>query len=113
VTDLPDFLLARIAEDEALATAVNPDPVIRTSDSAVVAFLDAWHADRVLAECAAKRRLVELAKAADAKDKSIPREDVKQSTMILVGTIDGLVLAMMCAALPYADHPDWREEWKP
>lgn len=48
-----------------------------------------WHNARVLAEIEAKRRIVEwFTKPSD-------------------------LLILRCLALPYADHPDYRQEWKP
>lgn len=84
---LAEFLLARIAEDEAVAReggqwdggmeiawrdvgGINESLIIGT--------------DRVLAECEAKRRLIDL---------TIPH-----------------VLRIL--ALLYANHPDYREEWR-
>lgn len=122
---LTDFLLARIAEDEAVAGEATPGPWYADADystvtaapftSARAAYdrdylageVDCWvipesmdssvgrhnlahiarhDPARVLAECEAKRRIV---------DESRSR------------------LAMRLVALPYADHPDYREEWKP
>lgn len=107
---LTDFLLARIAEDEAAArraTAgdrtgnwwIEPDEggVSEVSCLDVQGFITAVDADvahialhdpaRVLAECEAKRQIVEYVQ------------------------IETHVLQLL--ALPYADHPDYREEWKP
>ncbi len=83
---LAQFLLARIAEDEMVAKEV-PGPPDETG-------LSWWgkyghlsvSPDRVLTECEAKRRII---------------------------TNWGFPGALRALALPYADHPDYREEWRP
>ena len=79
---LTDFLLARIAEDEAQNTEAR-----RRIDEG---YWSPNEARRWAAECEAKRRLIRWL------DDFTLREQ-------------GLSLL----ALPYADHPDYREEWKP
>ena len=117
---LTEFLLARIAEDEAVARAVSrahwrysigdtwdlegvEHDVVRGLGDSEIAFtfeLEATHIARhdparVLAKCEALRRIVEqyasLAKHGDSGDAR-------------------WVLPLL--ALPYADHPDYREEWR-
>lgn len=72
--DLADFLLARIAEDEAVAR----DDYRCNTDLR-------WTPARMLAECEAKRRLIAL---------QLQRH------------------AYLLLALPYADHPDYNEDWR-
>ena len=118
MSDLVEFLLARIAEDEEAARAavdqgtprwavggggeyVHPDPPPGNSYVATgpwggglgpAADHIARHDPaRVLAECEAKRRIVEW--------MSAWQQDV---------AVEGLRLV----ALPYADHPDYRDEWR-
>ena len=56
--------------------------------------LGAWweHINRVLADCEAKRRIVEVATAH--------------------GTLQSIEILSLLA-LPYADHPDYQEDWRP
>lgn len=108
MTDLTDFLLARIAEDERMAQVSHGvgdgDHELRR----------AWPEGllvgrgRVLAECVTKRRIVELAKGsihrladAAAEEWGIPHEDTYADEMLL-----------RFLALPYADHPAYRSEWR-
>lgn len=91
--NITDFLLARIAEDEAECQ----DMLKRMSDAKD---WDHAYAERVLAECAAKRAVVGIhgigadpCDAHDASCQSIPCE-----------TLEAL-------AAVYRDHPDWRQEW--
>jgi hypothetical protein len=124
---LTKFLLARIAEDEADARAATPGhwwnesgtvhaclpfgrddglpgaachPLDAQGANGLDADADAEHASRwnparVIAECDAKRRIVQAA----ASIRSGPS----------MGPMS-LVLDLM--ALPYADHPDYRAEWR-
>ena len=100
---ITEFLEARIAEDEALATSAIRDAEDRD--------LATWEVDaleiggslpgpqmtarfspaRVLAECAAKRAMVEL---------SVNWDGYTRQTDIL-----------RTLAAVYKDHPDYREEW--
>jgi hypothetical protein len=97
-----DFLLARAAEDEATARG-DVDHFGGTDDPR-----DQWivhHATRVLLECEAKRQIVAAALADDNRD-------------LYGGCGDdcewkALDYAVACLALPYVDHPDYREEWRP
>ena len=118
---LAEFLLARVAEDEVIARAA-----IRTTDIGEVAgwywsnagdavFLDEtdvcvacgpwqqgmhqpsgqhiarWNPARVLAECESKRRILE-------QQQSQPGGEEAPGLRLL--------------ALPYADHRDYRDEWR-
>jgi hypothetical protein len=126
---LADFLLARIAEDEAAVHGIEHgfdwDPRARESRAADERGLewinpsDQWSdtyrldvpSDRILAECEAKRRIVELANEASGLDMSV---DLDRR----VGTRDTVAepyvgdLILRALALPYADHADYRDEWR-
>lgn len=106
---LTDFLLARIAEDEEMAEAVH-----RGRWNSRVALLDPdlyghvirQHPDRILAECEAKRGIVAL------HDDLLKRElDHRDQSAFGADLMHGDVLRALAAV--YADHPDYREEWKP
>jgi hypothetical protein len=98
VTTLADFLLARIADDQAAGeqavTWPTQNGLAWIGPTPQAATLLAISGHRMLAECDAKRRIVEA--------------------MVEVGLeflTPGLVLRRL--ALPYVDHPDFSEEWKP
>lgn len=102
---LTDFLLARIAEDEGAATELRDQyphdggPSHLSGNWDIVQVTTGY--DRVLAECEAKRRIV---------------EEVRDSEILSDEGTNGFVLArsvLRLLATPYADHPDCREEWKP
>ncbi len=94
---LIQFLLARIAEDEgdaAIEAVLRSDDPYWASGEASV-----WERRmtpaRVLVECEAKRGIV-----ADVASGYGPGSDVVPMPLALL-------------ALPYADHPDYRDEWRP
>lgn len=109
MTTLTDFLLARIAEDEAVAQKVVDDA---SGERAPWIWLDPgppWHCDeqsdhiamapvRVLAECAAKRRIIRL---------------MRPDPHMMVGAEAGVVpeIALRALASVYADHAEFRAEW--
>jgi hypothetical protein len=116
--DLIEFLRARIAEDEAaaremLAAAAEiadlppVPPYEYADDEEQVEPFDhvvRWQPDRVLAECAAKRAIVE-AYAEEVPDGRLSfGEDEGR----------GEALAYVCKALAtvYADHEDYQPEWR-
>lgn len=116
---LTDFLLARLVEDEVIARAAvagpwefenAPDgfpPMVTTSTGIAVAdtfdkprLPDAAHIARhnparVLADVAAKRRIVELLGPVANVGRGINGGEVA-----------------LALAQPYADHPDFREAWR-
>lgn len=111
MTDLADFLLARIAEDEAAAEQA---VIIRTKNGL------AWTAPppehgaliisghRLLAECEAKRRIVET-------HPIYPDGDQHDCPGEWPGYQDAPnepCPTLRLLALPYADHSDYRAEWK-
>jgi hypothetical protein len=112
---ITEFLLARIAEDEAEAAEV-----LRGAQDASLALQEprylgttqiGWHAwpaveritARVLAECEAKRRIV--------------AEHSSYMSGNYCTAHDGRYLVDQCPTLltvasVYADHPDYRDEWR-
>lgn len=89
---LIDFLLARIAEDKVAAQAVehwNPQAVLNGQPLG----------PKLLAECEAKRRIVEAIDAGNPVDEWMSALTLEWVTKVL--------------AAVYADHPDYRDEWRP
>jgi hypothetical protein len=105
---LADFLLARIAEDEAAAREAiawrerdRPDfegPDMERPrawpDTSIACVLVG--PEYVLAECEAKRRIVELNATKPGRKTTFRRR-----------------LTLQALAMPYAEHPDYDEGWKP
>lgn len=86
MSDIAEWLLARIADDRAAALAVRWDPA------------------RVLAECEAKKAIIKKAAGWIAADAGMPH----QTALRLAGQD---ILELL--ALPYADRPGYRKEWRP
>ena len=105
---LAEFLLARIADDEGDAHS------------------GVWHggqskcAGRVLAECEAKRRIVQDHRAIDLTVRfpgTTPRCN-RCRNLEASETDRHMFAAFPCQTVRllasiYADHPDYREEWRP
>lgn len=126
---LADFLRARLDEDEAVAREATPGPwrvdnpgfpeaIVDPAGEAIVSGSrwggeapvfasgeDAKHIARhdparVLADVEAKRRIVDLHPNMLGWCQGCASEAYPCRTLTLL-------------ALPYADHPDYRQEWKP
>jgi hypothetical protein len=101
VLTLTEFLLARIDADEACATE---EQGYWTSGSLSREFTR----ERVLADCEAKLRIVE--------ELHKPVGEMPFGTDHPVCAACHHLLpcsTLMMLALPYADHPDYRQEWRP
>jgi hypothetical protein len=156
---ITDFLLARIAEDEAEAQSATMGPWLRgkfvdkkrydrmgpewkadraaeestfvraggvegdhvaiVRNPADVQFIARWDPARVLAECAAKRAIVDLyerhrdnrdarrsPRARAAEDEKAAQDRRTQEARTRVADD-----AMRALAAVYADHPDYQPEW--
>ena len=105
---LSEFLLARIAEDESVDEWGNPERVeLHAIDCLELSAVERSDArctcgllTRYLAECEAKRRIVEAWQKQE-------RDAVSGADWAWAA---GLEKAVHLLALPYADHPDYRPE---
>lgn len=116
-TTLTDFLLARIAEDEADAETKH--------DTAYHDYENCHcnHPARVLAECEAKRRIVGLCTAEAMRMGDTIESMADDGGWDSIGDDSTFHITrqeylrhreiLRLLALPSADHPDYREEWKP
>ena len=118
---LTEFLLARIAEDEAAAqNARNHSQMAHDYERDNYGFL--WvKTTRVLAECETKRLIVGQHPTSTEWDEGInscmtcqwdidcdaPKHDHQRG----FGRFPCPTLRIL--ALPYADHPDHQEDWRP
>ena len=133
---LTEFLLARIAEDEECARDGLTEPtydMATTAADEVLVMADheglngagnshfrQWMPARVLAECEAKRRIVELHNL-EPRTLYHDLEDDEQTTgcAYCMGWGDSrssddnepACPTLRFVALPYADHPDYQPEW--
>jgi len=95
--ELTEFLLARIAEDEERGRSL----VMQWHDVGNACQSCGTDGKRVLAECEARRRIVAEHSPVDPCDA----HDANFQTVLC----DTLRLL----ALPYADHADYDERWRP
>lgn len=149
MSDLVEFLKARLDEDEQAAQAATPSPwridprnpnVIleptpidsvgmagerqhniftgQVSSRFGQAKLDVAHIvrhdpARVLAEVAAKRRIIEALGIAERNVAKVRRTAPDyRSVRVAEAESDAMLHAVRLLAHPYADHPDYREDWE-
>ena|SRR5690606_20281138 len=98
---ITEFLTARYDEEEAVARAALGSP--RRNGKT--------HARRVLADIAAKRRLVELCATwrADGERHVAGRDAMSIAARTQAITAETVLRAL---AQPYADHPDFDPAWR-
>lgn len=114
MTTITEFILARVAEDEATARYATTRGPINERDTEGWWFGHYQHytrhsPERVLAECEAKRRIAALVWTQEfvvdgewGSGRTI--EEMKRA---------GILPPALCAmAAIWADHPDYREEWR-
>jgi hypothetical protein len=107
--EIAEFLLARIAEDEAAAregqVAKLPfwvgQIMGRSGSESAPRYVNRFNPARVLAECEAKRRIVE------------ELGDFGDGHVWASGEASRAETALQALASVYADHPDFDPEWKP
>ena len=134
---LTEFLLARIAEREvearhSLAGDLEYLPSLTTKHGDVI-YLGVTYPTRVLAECEAKRKIIALHESwptlvqtpakFERDDGNLDNYVFRMSQEIAwlttreyvarFGTDPPTAPMLAALALPDADHPDYRPEWKP
>jgi hypothetical protein len=103
---LVEFLLARIGEDESKTGVPDPQDERTWSIDPGVGDWPMISPARILAECYAKRRIIDEIRifpdvySCDAAYNESQECNVSEMTLRLL-------------ALPYADHPDYDESWRP
>ncbi len=107
--NLEEFLLARIAEDKRIATEATGAP----GDAS--RYAQRFDPARILSECKAKRRLILACREARPDLHFLGRRTGGVADFPLSPRdphqLAALTLALL--ALPYADHHDYRPEWRP
>lgn len=116
---ITEFLLARIREDEAVAARAGevrpelwPDDREPWADPYMVEVR--MSPIRVLAECAAKRRIIESFNFSDEPKSAVDYVMDAQTRMPNLrpnDSITTLIYVAKCMASVYADHPDFNPEW--
>lgn len=120
---LTEFLLARIADDEAVARAHIANWTDEDGDGGVSLFMElradneyAWMdigAGRVLAECEAKRRIVEELEETQHTMGGLEEEGDFEAALGWADAARALERPVRLLAAVYADHPDYDEAWRP
>jgi len=87
-----EFLEVRIAEDEAAANDL----------------MGEREGDRTLAECAAKRAIIQSYESFRKVSKGANSLDTKLTAS---GIKEGLRIALASLSSIYNDHPDYKDEW--
>jgi len=102
---ITEFLLARIAEDEADWRAVDARDVVQLLQGKPLA-------PRMLAECEAKRRIVELSVSwRDHAERFATKPDAVSAVLEAQAITGETVVRTLARA--WSDHPDYREEeWR-
>lgn len=148
--ELTEFLLERIADDEAAAIhaqaqwegppeqwevrhGTDKDTLRRVGDHLTITaselgrlirgadHIARWDPARVLAECEAKRQIVDAyvdersRRDVYQSDESRAVEDEDQALRrrTSAARCRGLEMAVELLSRPYADHADYRDEWRP
>ena len=108
MTELLDFLLTRIGDDEILA-----DPLATPAPGRYGRLAAGWWSpERVGAECAAKRRILQVAlESADGggDGAGVPTAGTSHA---VIGSGVEWESVLRCLALPYADYPGFRAVWR-
>ena len=123
MTDLVEFLLARIAEDRHLATDAaaasgehwTADVLTGTQAPGVAEHVAHQDPARIIAESTAKRRLVMACRemGADTGFLGARPEGLPDFYLSPRNQHQLAALALALLALPYADHPEYEEHWRP
>ena len=123
--NLDEFVLARIAEDTRIARdaaagtreqwAPQDMPGSGPPHDHVADHMARHDPARVLADCAAKRRLVLACRdmGADRAFLGARPEGLADFPLSPVNQHQLAALTIALLALPYADHPEYRPEWRP
>jgi len=105
--DIVEFLSQRIGEDEAAARSLLTDRTLSKSGE--------WYEQRLLLECEAKRRLIQVVEAArQSALTAMVTESVDDGSGDggwAPRSLDWMERSLRAVALPYVDHPDFNEDW--
>jgi hypothetical protein len=125
LSDLAEFLRSRVDEDESLArAAMRSDDIDLWSRADVhgvpdldvsretLAYIRRLNPERILAECAAVRGIVDSYQNALAVLGSVTPTD-EFALARARAALDSFAIDARLLALRYADHPDYLAGWKP
>lgn len=108
MTDLTDFLLARIAEDETMVRVVqrrgmSPIEVFAQVGGTRTEITPPWGPARLMAECETKRRIVMRCASHFTRTPHPDTDPASADTAI--------AFTLLTLASPYRDHPDYSPGW--
>ncbi|NUO57250.1 MAG: hypothetical protein HOV78_11330 [Hamadaea sp.] len=108
MTDFPREAYVASAAGERLFT-VGVEEQVRADNStlALAEFFAETLPGRVLAECEAKRRII------GSHPHRVDADDVVLCCETCTGYTGGHCPTTRALGLPYSDHPDYLEEWRP
>lgn len=117
MSELVEFLQARISEDEVIARATLATGAIRdgAGEPWSLSHMDEYgviciEPTRVLAECEAKRRIIKLADDATSLDMQVDSGfRIGRRSEVAEPYVGDVILRSL--AQPYRDHPDFKPEW--
>lgn len=115
MSEIADFLRARIAERRALAEAARPDGFTFNGRQprATIDHIAANGPEYVIAECDARLALIDEFQRAGASPDT-PERRASPSWDGDFGYLQGLARAVHLLAQPFAGHADYKgEEWTP
>ena len=102
--DIVEFLSARITEDEDAARKLLSDKTFSKSGQ--------WYEQRLLMECAAKRRIIGIVEAArQTALATLLSNPYGEDTQWIPEALEWTTLSLNALALPYSDHPDFEPDW--
>ena len=108
MSTLTEFILQRIAEDEATAEHAREGLAAMNAHALQVMGREAYDPARVLAECEAKRGAIE---AAWGDHLQIEGEWGSCRGRRALEEANDYPAVVLWLALPYADHPDFDPDW--
>ena len=120
---ITEFLIARLDEDESIARmadSVAGHPGEAHGEPAEAApflpqqlrHIDRWSPARVLVDIAAKRTIVKTyEELGQVLTEAVDSGHVDEAT-VTRNLFAGLQVAVLAHAMAFADHPDYREEWR-
>jgi hypothetical protein len=114
MSEIVEFLKARLDEDETIARDANTSPemvtgIPRSYASAPVAIhIARHHPERVLREVEAKRRIVHEYEVEVDRGPAGSRLEFEARHG---GILDAYRASLRILAAAYSDHPDYRQEW--
>lgn len=108
---ITDFLLDRIAEDEAVARATLANfGLTRDLEGSMLAHVAHFDPARILTECEAKRRIVELHGHWQVRWEGFPRAD-REVQYCMHDQAVAPCPTLRALAQVYSDHPSFDPTW--